>query len=89
MGISKNPIASTIPLLPLGEHEFYAVIIPEKYKRGQHYIVWIFLNGCDTALLHSVVNDKNSADITTDGIRALDAIGHYDDIKEMLIETYN
>ncbi len=84
---SKNYIATTISLLPLGTEEFYATIVPEESKRGIYNNLWIFRNGCGVAQFYTgSLADNNDPKMTSDGIRALDSIGQFDDIKELLIE---
>lgn len=85
---SKTQSISTITLLPIGNEEFYAAIIPEESKRGKFNNLWIFRKGCGIAQYYSgSMASYEDSKMTPDGIRALDAIGQYDDVKELLIES--
>ena len=87
MANSKVPVATTIPLVPMDGEEFYAVITQEERSKRKWNIMWLFRKGCGVA--HICVEtsaDNDDGTMTPDGIKALDAIGRFDENKEMLIE---
>lgn len=87
MANSKVPVATVIPLVPMAGEEFYAVITQEEINKTKWNIMWLFRKGCQVA--HSCVlkiADNNDATMTPDGIKALDAIGHFAENKERLLE---
>lgn len=87
MANSKVPVATTIPLAPMDGDEFYAVITQEEKNKRKWNIMWLFRKGCGVA--HFCVEtsaDNDDGTMTPDGIKALDAIGHFDENKEMLLE---
>ena len=84
---SKVPVAKTIPLSPMDGEEFYAVITQEERSKKKWNIMWLFRKGCGVA--HFCVEtsaDNDDGTMTSDGIKALDAIGRFDENKDMLIE---
>lgn len=84
---SKVPIARTIPLSPMDGEDFYAVITQEEVSKRKWNIMWLFRKGCRVA--HFCVQtsaDNDDGTMTPDGIKALDAIGRFDENKEMLLE---
>ena len=88
MANSKIPTAITIPLSSLDGEEFYAVIIQEegKNKRKSNNL-WLFRKGGGIAhCCFSKIADIDDPTMTVDGIKALDAIGKFDENKEMLTE---
>lgn len=88
MSNSKIPVATTIPLSPIDSEEFYAVIIQEENKRGKCNNVWLFRKGCGTAYYHTgKMADKDDSTMTIDGVKTLDTMGTFDEIKEMLLEV--
>lgn len=87
MANSKVPIARTIPLSPMDGEDFYAVITQEEVSKRKWNIMWLFRKGCRVA--HFCVQtsaDNDDGTMTPDGIKALDAIGRFDENKEMLLE---
>ncbi len=88
MANSKVPVATTISLSPMDGEEFYVVIIPEERNKKKWNIMWLFRKGCGVA--HFCMNamaDYDDGTMTADGIRALDAIGRFDEDKEILLEV--
>jgi len=87
MAKSKVPVATAIPLVPMDGEEFYAVITQEERGKRKRNIMWLFRKGCGVA--HYCVDanaDNDDGTMTPDGIKALDAIGRFDENKEMLLE---
>ena len=87
MANSKVPVATAIPLSSMDGEEFYAVITQEERSNKKWNIMWLFRKGCGVA--HFCVEtstDNDDGTMTSDGIKALDAIGRFDENKEMLIE---
>lgn len=70
----------------VNRQEFYAVITQEERGIRKWNIMWLFRKGCGVA--HSCVETSadNDGIMTPDGIKALDAIGRFDENKEMLLE---
>lgn len=84
---SKVPVAKIISLSPMDGEEFYVVITQEERSKKKWNIMWLFRRGCGVAhfcMETSAVNDDGT--MTPDGIKALDAIGRFDENKEILIE---
>lgn len=87
MANSKVPVATTIPLVSMDGEEFYAVITQEERRKRKWNIMWLFRKGCGVA--HFCVEtsaDNDDGTMTPEGIKALDAMGHFDENKEMLLE---
>lgn len=53
MAASKIPTATTIPLEPVENEQFFAVVIPEQNLRWKSNGLWIFKVGCGAALMAS------------------------------------
>ena len=87
MASSKVPVATTIPLVPMDGEKFYAVVTQEERGMGKWNIMWLFRKGCGVAYFCVGTSaDNNDGTMTADGIKALDAIGRFDETKEMLLE---
>ncbi len=87
MATSKIPAATTIPLEPYENERFYAVVIPEQGARWKSNGLWIFKNGCGTALMASShIGDDPTPTLTIDGIKTRDIMGEFDHIKEELLD---
>ena len=85
--MAKIPVATTIPLQPYEGDNFYAVVIPEQYGKDTTYALWIFRQQCGTSLCYSSRKAKYADEtMSSDGIKALDITGQYDEIKSMLID---
>ena len=86
MANSKIPIATTIPLEPVENEQFFAVVIPEQNLRWKSNGLWIFKVGCGAALMAvSHRGDDPTPTLTVDGIRTRDIMGEFDHIKEELL----
>lgn len=86
MANSKIPIATTIPLEPVENEQFFAVVIPEQNSRWKSNGLWIFKVGCGAALMAvSHRGDDPTPTLTVDGIRTRDIMGEFDHIKEELL----
>ena len=84
----KVPVATTISLVSYSNEEYYAVVIPEDLGKKTFNCLWIFRKGCGMAYCSkSKLSYKDDPMLTIDGIKTLDLIGTFDDIKEMLIEV--
>ncbi len=87
MANSKIPVANTISLSSLAGEEFYAVIIQEERMNRKWYTMWLFCKRCDVAhLCFEKIAYEDDSTMTVDGIKALDAMGKFDENKEMLAE---
>ena len=87
MANSKVPVATMIPLVSMDGEEFYAVITQEERIKRKWNIMWLFRKGCGVAhLCMENIADNDNVIMTQDGIKALDAIGRFDENKEMLLE---
>lgn len=87
MASSKVPVATTIPLVSMDGDEFYAVITQEEINKKKWNIMWLFRKGCGVAhFCMDKTADSDDGTMTSDGIKALDAIGHFDERKELLME---
>ncbi len=90
MANSKVPVSTTISLLPMNGEDFYAVITQEVRCKGKWNVMWLFRKGCGVAhFCMDTIADNDTGTMTLDGIRALDAIGRFDENKEMLLEETN
>ncbi len=50
--------------------------------------VWLFRKGCGLAYCaSSKMANKDDSTMTVDGIKTLDSIGEFDEVKEMLTEV--
>lgn len=88
MAYSKIPLATTIPLSPLGTDEYYAVIIQEERDKKKWNAMWLFRKGCSVAhYCFGKIASQDDPSMTVDGIRALDMKGEFDVNKELLSET--
>ena len=86
MATSKIPTATTIPLEPVENEQFFAVVIPEQNLRWKSNGLWIFKVGCGAALMASSHRgDDPAPTLTVDGIRTRDIMGEFDHIKEELL----
>ena len=86
MTTSKIPTATTIPLEPIENEHFFAVVIPEQNSRWQSNVLWIFRAGCGVALMASSHRSNDPTPVlTVDGIRTRDIMGEFDHIKEELL----
>lgn len=87
MANSKVPVATAIPLASMDGEEFYAVITQEERSKRKWNIMWLFRKGCGVARFCVETSaDNDDGTMTPDGIKALDAIGRFDENKEMLLE---
>lgn len=86
MTTSKIPTATTIPLEPIENEHFFAVVIPEQNSRWQSNVLWIFRVGCGVALMASSHRSNDPTPVLiVDGIRTRDIMGEFDHIKEELL----
>ena len=81
--------ADTIPLQPVSGESFYAIVVARKGETREYRDLWIFRQESGTALLaFSKIYHKDDPETTYDGVRALDAMGRFDDVKDNLFDYH-
>lgn len=83
----KIPTATTIPLEPFVNEQFFAAIIPEQCTWWKSNGLQIIKVGCGKTLMASShMGDDSTPTLTIYGIRTRDIMGEFDHIKEELLD---